>query len=519
MSNNKYPFLVAVGLSSVLTFVLFIWQSNKGFSLWDEGFLWYGVQRAMLGEVPIRDFLAYEPGRYYWSAAIMGLMGNNGIISLRIAVAIFQTLGLFTGILLISRAMGRGADDFLYLLLSGLALVIWMYPRHKLFDISSSIFLIGVLTFLIEKPTARSHFIAGCCVGGIAIFGKNHGLYGVVGSLGALWWVRMNGAQFPGLLRGFFLWASGVIVGFMPMALMGIFVPGFATAFLGSILFLFEQKATNLPLPVPWPWMVDLAAPIGDVVRDLLVGLFFLAVLIFGPLMIGWGLYQKMRGHTAAQTASPALVAAVLLALPYAHFAFSRADVGHLALGIFPLLIGLLVLFISLPAKLKWLFAVALCTGSLWVMHIFHPGWQCLMGKHCVDVEISGDVLQVDPATKSDVMMLRQLAEEYAPNGQNIVVTPFWPGAYPLLDRQSPMWEIYALFPRSEAFEIKEIERIRKFKPALVFVFDMPLDGLEELRFSKTHPLTYQYILKNFDIVQYSSNPFYQVFITRDAKQ
>ena len=125
----------------------------------------------------------------------------------------------------------------------------------------------------------------------------------------------------------------------------------------------------------------------------------------------------------------------------------------------------------------------------------------------------------VAPGTASNVAMLKSLAEEFAPNGRSFVATPFWPGAYALLERQSPMWEIYALFSRSETFENQEIERIKASNPGFVLILDLPLDGREELRFRNTHPLTYKFILENFDPMDVSQNPAYQIFKSRGETQ
>ncbi|MHC8412216.1 hypothetical protein ACYZTR_19465 [Pseudomonas sp. Hz4] len=504
--DNLLPIQV-LALTIFMVFALFIWQGNEGFNLWDEGFLWYGAQRVMLGDVPIRDFMAYDPGRYYWSAALMSLWGDNGIMALRGSVAIFQTMGLFVGVLMIARAVKK--QNFLYLLLSVITLSIWMFPRHKLFDISLSILMIGVLTLLVQNPTNRRYFFVGVCVGLTAIFGRNHGIYAVAGSLGVMLWLSIKQIEGPGLIKGFSLWAGGVTTGFSPLLLMALLVPGFFAAFLDSIRFLFEVKATNLPLPVPWPWLVDFnSLPLGDAIRGMLIGVFFIATIVFGALSILWVLLQRFQ----SKKVSPALVAASFLALPYSHYAYSRADVGHLAQGIFPLLVGCLVLLATQPAKIKWPLALMFCTASLWVSLVFHPGWQCHINKQCVNVEISGSNLQVDPATESAIGLLRSLANQYAQDGQHFIVTPFWPGAYALLERKSPMWEIYALFPRPQAFEQAEIKRIKAEKPGFALVLDLPLDGREDLRFRNTHPLIHQYILDNFDPLPYSPNSNYQIF-------
>lgn len=482
-----------LALATLVVSALFMWQGDKGFSLWDEGFLWYGAQRVMLGEVPMRDFMSYDPGRYYWSATIMRLWGDNGIMALRVSVAIFQAIGLFVGLLLIARTVKK--QDFFYLLLSAITLVVWMFPRHKLFDISLSILLIAVLTYLIQNPTSRRYFFTGLCVGLIAIFGRNHGMYGVVSSIGVILWLSIKRVDGSGFIKGFSLWAVGVAAGFAPLLLMTLLIPGFAIAFWESITFLFEVKTTNLPLPIPWPWQVSFASvPLGEAIRGVLVGLFFIATLVFGVLSFTWVFWQKFQDKKV----EPVLVAASFLALPYAHYAYSRADVGHLAHGIFPLLIGCLVLMNTQPDKIKWSLAIMLCGASLWVMHVFHPGWQCYDSKQCVNVEISGSNLLIDSGTANDVGLLRKLADQYTPNGQSFIATPFWPGAYALLERKSPMWAIYTILPRSEEFQAKEIERIRMANPAFIFVYDFPLDGRDDLRFRSTHPIINKFIESEF---------------------
>ncbi|MBZ0072515.1 MAG: hypothetical protein K8I04_12425 [Gammaproteobacteria bacterium] len=500
----------ALVISGFVVLLSFLWQGNKGFNLWDEGYLWYGVQRVLQNEVPIRDFLAYDPGRYYWSAALLKVAGDDGVMSLRAAVAVFQVAGLFVGLLLVAQsAKVKGKTDIFYWLIAAATLAVWMFPRHKLFDISLSIFLIGVLTYLISNPIPKRYIITGACVGLIAVFGRNHGVYGAVGSLGVISWLAIKRCSGPGLIKALAFWGGGVVIGFLPIILMAILMPGFAKAFWESIRFLFEQKATNLPLPVPWPWTIAFAtSSFSDAVRRALIGVFFIGALVFAASSVAWVVYCKFNDKSVP----PVLIAAAFLAFPYAHFAFSRADVSHLAQGLFPLLIGCLVLLISARPQIKWPIAAALCAVSIWIMHAFHPGWQCFASKQCINVDISGKHLQVDPGTASDIVFLRQMADEYAANGRSFIVAPFWPGAYALLERRSPMWEIYALVPRPELFEKKEIERIKASEPGFALVLDMPLDGREELRFKNTHPLIYQYILNNFEPVPHSHSSAYQIY-------
>ena len=511
--ENRSIALIAALMSCLIVLLSFLWQGNKGFNMWDEGYLWYGVQRVLLGELPIQDFAAYDPGRYFWSAALLHVFGDNGIMSLRVAVAIFQTLGLFLAIYLIAQSTPQNQKlDFIFCVFSAIILISWMYPRHKLFDISCSIFLIGALTYLISNPSLHRYFLAGACVGMIAVFGRNHGLYGAVASLGVIAWLSFSTEQPHHLIKRSAYWVGGIVVGFSPLIFLVIVIPEFRAAFLESVLYLLENKSTNIPVPVPWPWKVNFAvALVGDVVRDVLVGLFFIGTILFASTSLIWVIYQKFK----KKTVPPVLIASAFLAFPYTHYAFSRADVGHLALGIFPLLVGCLVILNKSIDEIKWPLLLTFTAASLWIMYPFHPGGYCHKTKQCVSVEISGSQILMDPGFAADVALLRNLVKEYAPNGRSFITTPTWPGAYAVMEQKSPIWDIYALLPRDEEIENREIERIKASSPGFIFIHDFPLDGREDRRYRNLHPIIYQYIVNHYKPVPNSPSPTYQIFIPR----
>lgn len=518
LAHDKYAVAKVFILSTILVVLQFHWQADKDFSLWDEGHLWYGVQRVFQGEVPILDFMSYDPGRYYWAATLMHLFGNTSIMSLRAAAAVFQALGLSVGLLLIARStQGRGRSDYLYWLLAGVTLLLWMYPRHKLYDISVSIFLIGVLSHLVAKPVPARYFLAGLCVGLAAVFGRNHGVYGIAGSLGVMGWLSLKRTDAQPFAKGFAVWSAGVGAGFAPILLMGAFVPGFAAAFWKDVTFLvLVRKAANIPLPVPWPWTVHvLSLPPAAAAHGVLIGLFFVGVLAFALVSVFWVVRQRIRGGIVP----PALVAAAFMSVPYAEAVFSRADVSHLAQGMFPLLIGCLALFASQAPRTKWALALLLGLASAGAMLQVQPGWSCRSGSGCANVAISGSSIAVSQTTARDIALLRELANTYASHGRAFVVTPYWPGAYALLNMRSPMWENYALFTHSAAFQQEEIDSIRSANPGFILVLGMALDGSEDMRFAITHPLIYQYIRDHYERVPYPANPAYEIYRPRAETQ
>ena len=78
-------------------------------------------------------------------------------------------------------------------------------------------------------------------------------------------------------------------------------------------------------------------------------------MLAFGILSLLWVIRQAVLKKPVA----PQFVAASMLALPYAHYAFSRAELFHLALAVYPMLVGTFILIEDCPLRRRWAAAVA----------------------------------------------------------------------------------------------------------------------------------------------------------------
>ncbi len=85
---------------------------------------------------------------------------------------------------------------------------------------------------------------------------------------------------------------------------------------------------------------------------------------------------------------------------------------------------------------------------------------------------------------------------------RKFLVAPFWPASYAVFERKSPMWEIFSVFPGSEAFQQTEIKRISEAAPKFGVINDHALNSRDDLRFENTHPSIYRCIQQNFEPVE-----------------
>ena len=170
--------------------------------------------------------------------------------------------------------------------------------------------LVGALAFLIEQPSRQRYFLAGMVVGLAAIFGRNHGMYGVAGSLCVMAYLLSMREHEPSWISAFTAWSLGVVVGYLPVLMFFAVVPGFAQAFLDGILLLFDIKGTNYSLPIPWPWRVSFEkTSMVEALHGVTMGIFFIVIVLFGALGSIWIISQRMQNKSV----SPALAAAIFL--------------------------------------------------------------------------------------------------------------------------------------------------------------------------------------------------------------
>ena len=501
----------AVALGLLVAAAVFLIQWRYGFNWGDEGWLWYISQRTALGQVPVRDVFSYDPGRYYWSAAVFKVLGRDGFYEQMLANYLFGGIGLAISYLALARAGVSRGWRIAVLVLLGVALG---FPRHKIYEQTISLVAAAGITFILSGPEKlRRWFIYGTAAGLAAFVGKNSGVYLVCAAGLTFLLLKVGrGAAVPhGALAAF---SAGVGIGYLPMIFMVIRFPGFGSAFLQSALL---APHWEWGLRIPFPWSSHTRGLHGlDVLQVRAVSWLCIAVPLTYPLTV-WNAWRtQLRGAQALA------VGASLAGIPYLHHAFYHADFFHIAQGVVP-------------------FVVALGAFSWHLFEIGRRFW-ALVCFTALTFLVLGCWLPIEPAVQHWRTKARapQAVEEIRMDGRDFEVpvqqasvmhtvdatfrtcggrdggfleAPFYPGLYAFLRTRAPFWETYYFWPRDEALQEKHIQALIQNRTSLVLINpDASFDGQDWLRIGRTYPRLVRFIQTHYERVQGALAPGFELY-------
>jgi len=482
--------VVLVLLALALATAAFLLEAHLDLNLCDEGYLWYGAMAVAKGHVPLRDFGSYDPGRYYWTAAWFWLLGDRGIIPLRIACAAFNFVGLLCGLLVLRRL----TRAWYVLVPAGALLTLWMFPTYY-FNHAVALVAVYVALLLIERPNLPRHLLAGIFVGLAAFFGRNHGVYGLAAfaALILLIWWKLDPHQ---LLRRVAVWGGGIVLGYSPMLLMLAFVPGFwAVNFTIMRSMTTEIPAMNIGKPIPWPWQQS-------TLWEISVGMFFVLAPLCFVMVAGWIAFHGKQACMRRRV----LLAATLVGIPYLHYAFFRADIEHLAMSIHPFLIAVIALVFAASGRWRWP-AVGLVAGitvaSLVAVGAMRPLYRVATARPGDYVPMRLGRWTIEMPKWSAAMIegaLRFQASVLRP-GDGFLIVGQVPGLYAILDRDSPVYQTVFVIALPEGWQRRVIDEMEGNHVNWILLEDDGIDGREDLRFRNTHRLMWEYMVKQFEVV------------------
>lgn len=503
-ADNLLVFLICT-YALVLVLGVFVLRGTIGINLGDEGYAWYGAQRTLLGEVPLRDFQSYEPGRYYWVAGCMKLLGSNGLYAFRIAVTLFQAIGVCVALLLVY----EGSRSKFNVLLGGPILLLWMITPFRSFEDTLSILLVGATFLVLDNLNVKRAFLSGAVLGLVALFGKNHALYGLLALAVALGLSAFTHRK--KLLPNLVSFGAGVFVGSLPLIGLIVFESGFFGAFIDSVMLLIHIKGTNLPLPIPLPWKLNFSDYTWWVIaRYISLTVFFILLPLFG--LVG-ALLVSFRGRSLILQA-PVFVAAILVSIPYTHYAFSRADPEHLSSSIHAFLIGVL----TIPLTVGYLYRIAItsCLGVVSWLGIRNCNPYFMPTTDWVKYKIGNHQYLISKENLSYLETFRR-AKELAGPGGRLFIAPHWPAAYPIVGQKTQTWQSFFLVSWPEHVQQAELKRFITDPPKVAVIREYPLDGKPGTYFSDANPLIWKYLSDNYYIYPMEDLPSdVKIFLAKD---
>jgi hypothetical protein len=483
-------------LCTLVVGVLFLYpQSHFGYStrildLGDEGLLWYVSQRTALGQVPLRDFFSYDPGRYYWSALIFKLLRGDGLFEQIIADDIFGLIAIFVTYLVMCRSAIDRRWRIAAVLLLGITLG---FPRHKIYEQALSLISVAGVTFVLARPSSKRWFYYGLATGNAAFIGRNSGLYFGIAAILTFGLLKFLNANLRAW-RALGAYALGSAIGYLPMLVMVIAIPGFVSALWRSVVLNSKQL---IPVPVPFPWRLHALGLYG--LQPLAASfLFILAPLTYALLL----LLLPRLGNISDQSGERRLACGASIAgIPYLLHGFSHATFGHLSQATLPFVVASIAFSAYLFKTGKRYLSLSVALGltglvlACWLPR--EPIVEYLRARDLfqpIRIESRPFLL---PGADVQVMRAAQVAfDGCGARDGSFLASPDYPALYAFLETRSPFWEVYFILfrlPRSEESQTRHIDALIQNRTAVIL-----LTPSDEKAMRVVYPRLLDYILTHY---------------------
>lgn len=453
---------LAIGLS----------RFRSGGDLSDEGFLAYGAQRVIGGEIPNRDFFSLQPPlSFYTAAAIFKILGTS-LASLRVfGLAIYLTIPVISYAIIrcFVSASNRGAallgalPNLLFTLsLSNFVpLAVWQGIAATM--LAAWLFLLAAL-----RSNRWLAFLAGMATAISALLRHDQAFYfclAVAAFAVALWFTDRQKAW-----QIFSWWLFGIVL----FSLAPLFYFGHA----GALPWMFRQliafplttyaKTSSIPFP---RWHASQA-----LAHQLLISLWFLPPIFY----VAAGIWMAQRVLRRGLTREDAMFIFLLAwaALFYAQV-LTRSDIYHLLITLPPFWILTTIGWKRLvdfagngrltaaPTVAAIVIPVALAVSFFWTVRpLMLP--DVFSTTSLIDLPRGGVRVEVGNAVTQFVRDI----QKHAPPERPILSLPYQPMFYFLSERRNPTrWNYLWPGDQTESDHRELIAEARRDPPAIVILF------------------------------------------------
>jgi hypothetical protein len=441
---------------------------RSGIDLRDEGFLAYGAERVLEGQIPNRDFVSLQPPLSFYTGAAMFKLCGTSLWSLRLL-----GLALYLAIPILVYAIARQMAGPVLALASAVPATILGIPFFNFtpFAVWQGITATALAALLyllaIEKNRSWLAWLAGMVTGASLLLRQDQGLYLVISIL--VYTVVSIKAEPEPLHQGAVqrlatLWLAGLAL----TLLLGAAYWGVQGALPDMFNQLVKQPMTIYAKTSSAPFPVFKAR--SSLAQNALVGLFYaapLAIILTATRLLG---RLCRHGWTCAQ---PKLMFAAAWAALFYGQALTRSDLSHFLITLVPFFVLCAWGWAALrPSRVA---SVAAAGAVAAFLIVARPAvFPDTAGEQPLNLPRAG--LRIKDPTA--LTRLVQMAQDRVPPDRAILCLPYQPMFYFLCERHNPTrWNYLWPGDQTEEDHRELIAEARRDPPALVL-----LTGENQLR-------------------------------------